>query len=99
MQGLIPGPLDHDLSQRQMMLNRLSHPGTPPYLKILNCIYNVSFAVEGTIVTASGTWTSLVTLILSTSESIIFQICRQLQVDISYPCYSEFSSFPIFILY
>ena len=26
MQGLIPGPWDHDLSQRQM-LNRLSHPG------------------------------------------------------------------------
>ena len=28
MQGLIPGPWDHDLSQRQM-LNHLSHPGTP----------------------------------------------------------------------
>ena len=27
-QGLIPGPWDHDLSQRQM-LNGLSHPGTP----------------------------------------------------------------------
>ena len=26
--GSIPGPWDHDLSQRQM-LNRLSHPGTP----------------------------------------------------------------------
>lgn len=27
--GSIPGPLDHDLSQRQMP-NRLSHPGAPP---------------------------------------------------------------------
>ena len=26
MRGSIPGPQDHDLSQRQM-LNRLSHPG------------------------------------------------------------------------
>ena len=28
MRGLIPGPWDHDLSQRQM-LNHLSHPGAP----------------------------------------------------------------------
>ena len=27
-QALIPGPLDHDLSQRQT-LNQLSHPGIP----------------------------------------------------------------------
>ena len=30
MGGLIPGPWDDDLSQRQM-LNQLSHPGTPLY--------------------------------------------------------------------
>ena len=29
MQGLIPGPWDHDLSQRQM-LNQLRYPGTHP---------------------------------------------------------------------
>ena len=28
MQGLIPGPWDHDLNQR-LMLNQLSHPGAP----------------------------------------------------------------------
>ena len=27
-QGLVPGPQDHDLSQRQV-LNKLSHQGTP----------------------------------------------------------------------
>ena len=31
MQGLIPGPQDHDLSQRQT-LNQLSHAGTPLFI-------------------------------------------------------------------
>lgn len=39
MQGSIPGPQDHDLSQRQMF-NQLSHPGTPIFYilnKIMSC--------------------------------------------------------------
>ena len=41
--GLIPGPRDHDLSQRQT-LDQLNHPGVPKsgiLLKILNYSYNL----------------------------------------------------------
>ena len=37
MLGSIPGPWDHDLSQRQM-LNQLSHSARPPLKKIFNFI-------------------------------------------------------------
>ena len=36
MWGSIPGPWDHDLSQRQM-LNQLNHPGAPTLLVLIVC--------------------------------------------------------------
>ena len=34
LRGLIPGPWDHDLSQRQM-LSQLSHPGIPVVIRLI----------------------------------------------------------------
>ena len=48
-QGSIPGPWDHDLSQRQM-LNQLSHPGAPS----VN-----SLSLREFLTTSKGRWTRL----------------------------------------